>query len=209
MSDTAASGGYFIAMTGDPVVAYPNTLTGSIGVFYGRVNLLGLYDKIGLKKTILSRGHFAKIDSDYGPLTDEERAKLQREIGVFYQGFVNRVAESRKRKYDEVEPLAQGRVWLGVQAKQNGLMDEIGGLDRALDMVKERAKIPASERVSLVTFPPRKTIFDYLMNRNDESVNLESAYIDKKLHSLFGNLPIKALSQGGIMRLMPFAIEVK
>jgi protease-4 len=209
MSDTAASGGYFIAMTGDPVLAYPNTLTGSIGVFFGRVNLLGLYDKIGLKKTILSRGHFANIDSDYGPLSDEERAKLQREIQVFYQGFVNRVAEARRRKFDEVEPLAQGRVWLGAQAKQNGLIDEIGGLDRALDMVKERAKIPASERVSLVTFPPRRTIFDYLMNRNEENPGIESAYIDKKIHSLFGNMPIRALAEGGVMRLMPFSIEVK
>ena len=209
MSDTAASGGYFIAMTGDPVLAYPNTLTGSIGVFYGRVNLLGLYDKIGLKKTILSRGHFAKIDSDYGPLSDEERAKLQREIQVFYQGFVNHVAEARKRKYDDVEPLAQGRVWLGAQAKQNGLIDEIGGLDRALDMVKERAKIPASERVSLVTYPPRRTIFDYIMNRNEETPGIESAYIDKKIRSLFGNMPIRALAEGGVMRLMPFSIEVK
>jgi protease-4 len=209
MSDTAASGGYFIAMTGDPVLAYPNTLTGSIGVFYGRVNLLGLYDKIGLKKTILSRGHFAKIDSDYGPLSDEERAKLQREIQVFYQGFVSRVAEARKRKYDDVEPLAQGRVWLGAQAKQNGLIDEIGGLNRALDMVKERAKIPASERVALVTYPPRRTIFDYIMNRNDDTPGIESAYIEKKIHSLFGNMPIRALAEGGVMRLMPFSIEVK
>ena len=148
MSDLAASGGYFIAMTGDPVIAYPNTLTGSIGVFFGRVNLKGLYDKLGITKESLTRGKFANIDSENGPLTDEERAKLRHEIEVFYKGFVQRVADGRKRKYDDVEPLAQGRVWLGSQAKQNGLVDEIGGLDRALELVKQRAKIGASDKVT-------------------------------------------------------------
>jgi protease-4 len=209
MSDTAASGGYFIAMTGDPIVAYSNTLTGSIGVFYGRVNLLGLYDKIGMKKEILSRGHYARIDSDYGPLNPDERNKLRTEIEVFYKGFVDRVAEGRKRKYDEVEPLAQGRVWLGAQAKQNGLIDEIGGLDRALELVKERAKIPASERVSLVSYPPHKTLFDYLVNRDDDSVGIETAIVNKKINELVGKVPVQALARGGVMRLMPFAIEVK
>jgi len=209
MSDTAASGGYFIAMTGDPVLAYANTLTGSIGVFYGRVNLLGLYDKIGLKKQILSRGQYARIDSDYGPLSADERGKLRSEIEVFYQGFVSRVAEGRKRKYNDVEPLAQGRVWLGTQAKQNGLIDEIGGLDRALELVKERAKIPASEKISLVTYPPRKTLFDYLLNRDEDNVGIETMLIKKKISALIGKVPVQALSQGGVMRLMPFAIEVK
>jgi protease-4 len=209
MSDTAASGGYFIAMTGDPIVAYSNTLTGSIGVFYGRVNLLGLYDKIGMKKEILSRGHYARIDSDYGPLNPDERNKLRTEIEVFYKGFVERVAEGRKRKYDDVEPLAQGRVWLGAQAKQNGLIDEIGGLDRALELVKERARIPASEHISLVTYPPRKTLFEYLLNRDDDTPGIETAIIDKKIKALIGNVPLQALAHGGVMRLMPFAIEVK
>jgi protease-4 len=209
MSDTAASGGYFIAMTGDPVLAYANTLTGSIGVFSGRVNLRGLYEKIGLKKEILSRGHFANIDSDYGPLTPEERAKLHSEIEAFYKGFVERVASGRKRKYDEVEPLAQGRVWLGAQAKKNGLIDEIGGLDRALELVKEKAKIPVSERIALVTYPPRRTLLDYLLNHTNEEESLESALVRRKIRSLIGNVPIEALARGGIMRLMPFAIEVK
>ena len=98
MSDLAASGGYFIAMTGDPVIAYPNTLTGSIGVFFGRINLKGLYDKLGIKRETLTRGKFANIDSENGPLTDEERAKLRQEIEVFYRGFVERVADGRKRQ---------------------------------------------------------------------------------------------------------------
>src|ERR1041385_2827310 len=88
MSDLAASGGYFIAMTGDPIVAYPNTLTGSIGVFFGRVNLKGLYDKIGVNTAILKRGKYADIDTSTGPLTEDQRTKLRREIEGFYHGFV-------------------------------------------------------------------------------------------------------------------------
>ena len=88
------------------------------------------------KKELLKRGHFADIDSENKPLSPEEKDKVQKEIQVFYRGFVDRVAEARKRPYDQVEPLAQGRVWLGAQAKMNGLVDEIGGLDRAVEMIK-------------------------------------------------------------------------
>ncbi len=203
MSDLAASGGYFIAMTGDPVIAYPNTLTGSIGVFFGRINLKGLYDKLGIKKETLTRGKFANIDSENGPLTDEERAKLRREIEVFYHGFVERVADGRKRKYDEVEPLAQGRVWLGAQAKLNGLVDEIGGLDRAVELVKQRAKIAASDKITLVTYPPRRTLFELLFSRSGDSE------LDSKIRALVGQWPVRSLAHGGIMRLMPFTIQVK
>ena len=82
--------------------------------------------------------------------------KLRTEIEVFYKGFVQRVADGRRRKYDDVEPLAQGRVWTGAQAKQNGLVMRSGGLDRAIEMVKQRAKIGASEKITLVAYPPRQ-----------------------------------------------------
>jgi protease-4 len=203
MSDDAASGGYFIAMTGDPVLAYSNTLTGSIGVFFGKVNLKGLYDKVGITKQLLTRGRYAAIDSEDGPLTDEQRAKLRTEIEEFYRGFVQRVADGRKRKYDEIEPLAQGRVWLGVQGKQNGLVDEIGGLDRAVELVKQRAKIGATDKITLVSYPPRRSIFDLVWNRQNDS-ELES-----QIHALVGKMPIRALAHGGILRLMPFTLVVK
>ncbi len=204
MSDLAASGGYFIAMTGDPVVAYSNTLTGSIGVFFGKVNLSGLYDKIGMKKELLTRGHFAAIDSENKPLTPEEKDKVQKEIQVFYRGFVERVAEARKRPYDQVEPLAQGRVWLGAQAKMNGLVDEIGGLDRAVEMIKQRTNIPASEQVTLVTYPPRRTILEMLLKNSTDNSELESA-----IKAVAGNLPWRSLAHGGVQRLMPYSLVVK
>lgn len=204
MSDLAASGGYFIAMSGDPIVAYPNTLTGSIGVFFGKVNLKGLFDKVGLATYTLKRGRFSDIDSSTAPLNDEQRAKLRREIETFYKGFVERVAAGRKQPYDKVEPLAQGRVWLGEQAKQNGLVDELGGLDRAIEMVKDRAKISSSEKIVLVTYPPKRTVWDVLFNRNDETAQMES-----RLRPFIGRLPLRALAHGGILRLMPFTIDVK
>jgi protease-4 len=206
MSDLAASGGYFIAMTGDPVLAYPNTLTGSIGVFYGRVNLLGLYDKIGLKKEVMTRGRFAKIDSDYGPLSDAERAKLRKEIEEFYRGFVERVAAGRKRPYAEMDALAQGRVWVGAQAKQNGLVDELGGLDRAFELVRERAKIGAGEKITIVTYPTKRSLWDILWNRTDDAAQSQ---IESRLRTFIGKLPIRSLARGGVMRLMPYTVEVK
>jgi len=204
MSDLAASGGYFIAMTGDPVLAYSNTLTGSIGVFFGKVNLSGLYEKLGIKTQLLTRGRFADIDSETKPLTPEEKDKVQKEIQVFYKGFVDRVAEARKRPYDQVEPLAQGRVWLGAQAKMNGLVDEIGGLDRAVEMIKQRTNIPASEQVTLVTYPPRRTLLEMLLKTSTDNSELESA-----IKAVAGSLPWKSLAHGGVQRLMPYSIVIK
>jgi protease-4 len=204
MGDLAASGGYFIAMTGDPIVAYPNTLTGSIGVFFGKVNLKGLFDKIGLATYTLKRGRFADIDTTTAPLDDEQRAKLRREIETFYKGFVDRVAAGRKKPYDTIEPLAQGRVWLGAQAKQNGLVDELGGLDRAIEMVRDRAKISSSEKIVLVTYPPKRSVWDVLFNKSDETSQMESL-----IRPVVGKLPLRSLAHGGIMRLMPFTINVK
>jgi len=221
MSDLAASGGYFIAMTGDPVVAYRNTETGSIGVFFGKVNLRGLYDKIGMNREILKRGHFADIDTTTAPLNDEQRAKVQAEIEIFYKGFVERVAEGRKRKYEDMEALAQGRVWTGAQAKLNGLVDEIGGIDRAVEMVKQRAKIAASDKIKLVPYPPRRTWMQVLLDRDADLPSLDSwvdrraeARMEAKLAELTGGLPLHsllhgALAQGGILRLMPYRIDIR
>ena len=158
MSDTAASGGYYMAMTGDPVVAYPGTLTGSIGVVFGKPNLHGLYDKLGITKDMIARGRFAAIDSDYSDLSPAELAKLKEGIDANYHDFVAKVAQARRRPFDQIEPLAQGRVWLGDQAKERGLVDELGAIDRALELVKQKARIPASENVAIVMYPARRSI---------------------------------------------------
>jgi protease-4 len=204
MGDVAASGGYFISVTGDPIIAYPNTLTGSIGVIFARFNLHGLYDKIGVNKQLLTRGRYADIDSEYAPLSNEARQKIAGQIDGFYKGFVSRVAEGRKKSFDQIEPLSQGRVWLGVQAKQNGLVDELGGLDRAVELIRKRANIAATDRITLVPYPGKRSVLDFLLSRSDDNAALET-----KVGEALGKLPVRALSHGGFLKLMPYSIRVR
>jgi protease IV len=203
MSDDAASGGYYIAMTGDPIVAYPGTETGSIGVVFGKPDLHGLYEKLGITKDAIQRGRFADIDSDYQSLNPAERQKLKDGIDASYKDFVSKVAAARRRPYDQIEPVAQGRVWLGSQALSRGLVDENGGLDRAVEMIKKKANIPASEQVTLISYPARRTIFDVLMRRSQEDA------LESKLSRLLPGLRIRAWLEGGFLRLMPYRIEVR
>jgi protease IV len=203
MSDTAASGGYYMAMTGDPIVAYAGTLTGSIGVVFGKPDLRGLFDKLGITEDSLKRGRFADIDSTYTALTPEELAKLKEGIDANYVDFVRRVAQARKRPYDQIEPLAQGRVWLGSQAVTRGLVDQIGGLDRAIDLVKQKAHIPASEKVTLIAYPPRRSILDLLMGHSSEEV------LATRLRSVLKDWPPELFTGGGLLRLMPYSLKVE
>ena len=203
MSDEAASGGYYISMTGDTIVAYPGTYTGSVGVFYGKINLRGLYEKLGIRKELLTRGRFAAIDSDWEPLSEAARRKLQEGVDDNYRVFVEKVAEARKRKFDEVEPLAQGRVWLGAQAQRNGLVDELGGLNRAVALIREKARIPRGERVSLTVYPPRRSLWERLMLRSSQSL------APPWLSAFLKRWPASEMMQGGFMRLAPYSIQVK
>ncbi len=206
MSDAAASGGYYMAMTGDPILAYAGTYTGSIGVVFGKPNLHGLYDKLGISLDTLTRGRYADIDSEYHPLTADARAKLRAGIDESYRDFVAKVAEARKRPFGQVEPLAQGRVWLGDQALERGLVDGLGGIDRAIDLVKERAKIARQEKVTILTYPPKRSIFDIAFGRTPDSLfETRIAPLDKILKQP----QIRSLLRGGMLRVMPYTVEVR
>ena len=207
MSDVAASGGYFVSMTGDPVLAYPNTLTGSIGVLYGKANLHGLYDKLGIKKELLSRGKYADIDSDYTPLSDAGKQKLHEGILSTYKSFVTKVASARRKTYDQIDPLAQGRVWMGDQARGNGLVDELGGLDRAMQLIRERARLPQSETLALVPFPARRTLLETIFNSPPDA--MEQAAVARKVRAVIGDWPSPALLRGGMLEIMPYRIRIK
>jgi protease-4 len=198
MSDTAASGGYYMAMTGDPIVAYPGTLTGSIGVVFVKPDVQGLMGKLGIDEDTISRGRFAQIDSLDHALTPVETAKLKEGIDANYHDFVAKVAQARRRPFDQIEPLAQGRVWLGDQAKERGLVDEMGGIDRALELVKQKAKIPASENVTVVMYPPRRSILDMLFGRAQDSV------VESRLRRL-----VKEWPASGLLRRMPFMLSAQ
>jgi protease IV len=201
MSDAAASGGYYVAMTGDPILAYPNTITGSIGIIYGKANLRGLYDKIGVHKDIMTRGANAAIDSDYGPLTESGKQKLRETLEDFYKGFVGKAAASRKKSYDQLEPLAQGRVWLGSQAKANGLIDELGGIDKAIEMIRKQAKIPADEKIRLEPYPGRRNLLEQWLKSSSEQ-NVEA-----KVRQYLGFDP-RVFAQSGYLRMLPYQIKI-
>jgi protease-4 len=204
MSDEAASGGYYVAVTGDPIIAYPNTLTGSIGVIFAKFTLHGLFDKVGVDTQLLSRGRYAEIESPDVPLTEAARQKLAGQIDAFYRAFVGHVAEGRKKPFDQIEPLSQGRVWVGAQAKENGLVDQLGGLDRAIEVLKQRAHMSPSDRVTLVPYPGRRSVFDLLLSRADPT-----AEVQMRLEKILGKVPLQALSQRGFLKIMPYSISVR
>jgi protease-4 len=160
MGDLAASGGYYIAMPAHVIVSQPGTLTGSIGVVMGKFAVGGTFDKLGLNLEATSRGKYAQIYSPVRPFTPEERAKIEEGMQATYDTFVEKAAQSRRTTPEKIDAIAQGRVWTGHQAKQLGLVDDLGGLQRALAIAKERAKIDAKADVELVIFPPRKSFYE-------------------------------------------------
>ena len=211
MSDVAASGGYYIAMTGDPVLAYPGTITGSIGVIFGKANLRGLYDKVGITKETLIRGKNAAIDSEYTALSPEGRKKLKEGIDDIYHTFLGHVATARKKPMTEIEDLAQGRAWLGSQAKSRGLIDELGGLDRSLELVKEKAKIGVNDRVGLVLYPPKKTLFEQLFSKSAQAVSrlwITAIPFEKQVEEELGFSP-RILLDGRMLGLLPYRLEFR
>jgi len=153
MADVAGSGGYFIACAADTIYALPGTVTGSIGVITGKVNTKGLYDKIGIKKEVMTRGANADFYSSYRSFTDKQREQLNRQIEADYRDFVHKVALGRHKTDEEIHAIAQGRVWTGKQAAQNGLVDKLGGFDEAIACAKRMAKIPEGKDVRIITLP--------------------------------------------------------
>jgi protease-4 len=162
MSDLAASGGYYIAIAGQSIVAQPATLTGSIGIYSGKLAIGGALEKIGVTGETLKTAENSDMYSPLTPFTPAQRTKVEAFMASFYKGFVAKVAESRKTTPERIDAVGQGRVWTGEQAKANGLVDALGGLDTAVAMVKEQAKIPADEDVELVAYPQPKSLIEAL-----------------------------------------------
>jgi protease-4 len=142
MGSVAASGGYYVAAPATRVFANPSTVTGSIGVFYGKADLSELLKKVGVDIDSYKTHEHADADGMYRRFTEEERATRQAQVGEFYKLFVSRVAEGRKLTKERVDELGQGRVWTGEQAVQNGLADELGGLRQALAFARQKAELP-------------------------------------------------------------------
>jgi protease-4 len=165
MSDLAASGGYYVAAAAPTIVAEPGTLTGSIGIVGGKIVIGGTLGKLGITSDSVSNGRNAEMDSPFRPFTPGQRAKFEEQLQAFYDQFVEKVAQTRHMTAEQVDALGQGRVWTGQQAKQLGLVDALGGLDRAIALAKQAAKIPAESGVEVVTYPPRRSLYDLLWNQ--------------------------------------------
>lgn len=145
LGNVAASGGYYIASAGNEIFASPATLTGSIGVFMIKPSFGKLLHRLGVNEVVLRRGESADLTSLVRTWTDEEKDELQRAINETYELFVERVAEGRGMERDKVESLARGRIWSGSAAQKNGLIDSIGGLEKAIARAQQQAGLDERE----------------------------------------------------------------
>ena len=162
MSNVAASGGYYIAMPAHQIVAEPATLTGSIGVVMVKFVIDGTLDKLGVNIEGVSDGRFAEMYSPVRAFTPEERAKIEQQMQATYEAFVEKAAAGRQTTPERIDAVAQGRVWTGRQAKELGLVDELGGLQHAIALAKSRAEIDEDSEVELVIYPQRKSIYELM-----------------------------------------------
>ena len=162
-----------------------------------------MYEKLGAKIESTSIGRHAEINSPARPYNAEEGKKLDEQLQSFYDQFVEKAAESRHTTPEKIDALAQGRVWTGRQAKQNGLVDELGGLDRAVAVAKQRANIAADSDVELVVYPPRKSFYELLSDQfSGSGESVQSAAVTAWLSANLSSGELDALR---IMR-GPFAM---
>lgn len=212
MSDLAASGGYYVAMAGDVLVAQPGTLTGSIGIYTGKFVTGGTFEKAGANIEATSEGRHAEIYSPDRRFTDEERAKVMESMQAFYDQFVEKAAEARHTTPEKIDQIAQGRVWTGQQARQVGLVDQLGGLQTALAVAKQRARIPAEDEVELIVYPPRRSFYEVLSEQLDqpgvqrstaESILLLLGPRDRRILSAL-LAPSRLFRSGEILAHMPY-----
>lgn len=201
MSDLAGSGGYWVAMSAHKIVAQPQTWTGSIGVYFGKPNLIKFYEKLGITSERLTFGDKADMFSTFRKWTSEERQIIKTEIEWLYDQFLTKAAEGRHMTTEEVDKIGRGRVWTGNQALKLGLVDELGGLSRAIELAKELAGIPAAEHVRLVVQPKKISFFDMIFGRKYIHTNLDvNHHLEKALSTL------RLLENERIWAIMPFWI---
>ena len=210
MSDLAASGGYYMAMASPYIVAQPGTLTGSIGVVGGKIVTGGTWAKAGANIEVVSKGRNAEMESPARPFNPEERAKVQQGMEDFYYRFVENAARSRHMTVEKLHGIAQGRVWTGLQAKRVGLVDDLGGLERALAVAKQRAGLSPTAEVQVVTYPPRRTIFD-MVSESLQSQGTEAgvaAVLGPEERRMIGILtaPGRLFHPGELLAVMPFGV---
>jgi protease-4 len=204
MSDVAGSGGYWIATPATKIVAQPQTLTGSIGVLAGKFSVDGLLAKLGITAEKIAFGEKADVFSPFRPLTAGERKVLKEEILWTYERFLDRTAEGRGLARDAVDAAGRGRVWTGRQAKDLGLVDELGGLTMALGLAKKEAGIDADEEVRLDVWPRKRSFWQTIFSRPALALDLKSAAGRELALETF-----RLMGTTRIWALMPFWLEAR
>lgn len=219
MSNTAASGGYYISMAARKIYAEPGTLTGSIGVVGGKVVIGGLEDKVGLKTQLLTRGANANVYSLQTPFSDSERAVVRAMMKDIYDQFLDKALQGRQaagKKMDraQLENLAGGRIWTGRQAKANGLVDELGTLDDAVVAAKEMAGLDKDAKVELLLLPKPKSLLDLILEGKSETRSpLSAVALLRDVPELAGHVDaletLLRLRGEVVWVLLPCRIEVR
>jgi protease-4 len=205
MVDVAASGGYHIAYRASKIVASPMTVTGSIGSISGKFNMKGLYDKIGITHDGISKGPMAEMYSPTRDFTPDERARFEENHWASFDAWLTDVAEHRGMSFEQAEQLAHGRVWSGRQAVENGLVDELGGFDRAVELAKELAGIPVGERVTIVHYPKKKSLVEMLLGGDEDRTALAQWFLYRAIRADLGE--IQGLATGPTAMIDPIEVH--
>ncbi len=205
MSDVAASGGYYIAAGANRIVAQPATQAGSIGVLVARPNIRGLLGRAGINTETISRGKFASLDDLTTSLSAEGRQKLIDEMNHIYGIFLDRVASGRSLSTERVNDIGRGRVWTGAQAKENGLVDELGGFTAAIQAAKHAAGIEATQEVELVFYPKRKALLERIGELLGARATIELPHAWQQALQAVG-LPFEA---GTLLTIMSEVVEIR
>src|SRR6266852_5455744 len=220
MSDVAASGGYYIACNANKIVAEPSTITGSIGVVGGKPVIKGFYDWIGVTNEWVLRGQNAGMFRESEKFSDSERKKWLEFLNSTYDDFISKVAKGRKKEQTYIDSIGQGRVWTGQQGKERGLVDEYGGLDKAIEVAKQLAKIPAEMSVQRVILPHPPGFFEQLMSGGGED-DADAKVKTKQQEAILATLPedfrhalryaqmLDRARNGEVMLLLPFDLRIK
>jgi protease-4 len=212
MGDYAASGGYYISMNADRIFAEATTVTGSIGVFGGKMNLAGLFAKAGMSQFEFSRGARSDLLSTMEDFDPEDQALFRSFLEHFYDVFITKAAKGRGMTKEAVHAVAQGRVWTGIQALENGLVDELGSLDDAIAAAAELASI--GENYGVDRLPKRKDFFEQLVEElggaPSDDVRLPAASVPRSLRHPLQTLLLldTILADGGVAAMMPGLLEV-
>jgi len=219
MSDVAASGGYYISAGANKIVAEPSTITGSIGVVGGKPVVKGFYDWIGVTNEYVLRGNNAGMFRESEKFSDTERSKFQEFLAKTYDDFTSIVAKGRSKDQKYVDSIGQGRVWTGRQGKDNGLVDEHGGLDRAIELAKQLANIPADRGVQRIIRPQIPSFFEQLMSNSSDDDEVQAK--TKEQETMLAALPedvrhvfhyaqlLDGVKRGDVLYLLPFELRIR